>query len=87
MLKFWNIGAYYSLRHTISKYPEWELDKGIHNAWFWSTSKGVWYNWPQISSGKNDMGFKTPVIKWFESYLSNRKFVVYVDDFSQKLTF
>ena len=25
------------------------------------------------------LGFKTPVIKWFESYLSNRKFFVSVD--------
>ena len=25
-------------------------------------------------------GFKTPVIKCFKSYLSNRKFLVYVED-------
>ena len=26
------------------------------------------------------LGFKTPIIKWLESYLSNRKFFVSVDD-------
>ena len=26
-------------------------------------------------------GFKTPIFKWLESYLSNKKFFVYVDDF------
>ena len=28
-------------------------------------------------------GFRTSVIKWFESYLSNRKFLVCIDVFSQ----
>ena len=26
-------------------------------------------------------GFKTPIFKWLESYLSNKTFFVYVDDF------
>ena len=26
-------------------------------------------------------GFRAPVIKWFESYLSNRKFLVYINVF------
>ena len=28
-------------------------------------------------------GFRTSVIKWFESYLSNRKFLVCIDVFSE----
>lgn len=30
------------------------------------------------------LGFKTSIIKWFESYLRNRKFFVSVDDFFSK---
>ena len=30
------------------------------------------------------VGFKKPVIKWFKSYLSNRKFLYQLKEFSQR---
>ena len=46
--------------------------------WPW---EGVWHTEPRNTFWKDDMiGFKTPVAKWFESCLSNRKFFVSLDN-------
>ena len=62
------------------------MDKGTHTGDFMIELQKT-FDTPDhkvILDKMTCLGFKTPVIKWFESNLSNRKFLVSLDDVSSE---
>ena len=58
------------------------VNKGMHTSMILTNSRRCLTQWTKNCSRKGDMclNFKTPVIKWFESDLLNKKFYISVDD-------